>query len=207
LPIIYLVHRPPGRTAGVEICFRGLNLLAVSENDIRVVPRTKAPPKFLPSDPMLKKHRVRMNRVRGRGMSMIFQEPMSSLNPVLRVGYQVGEVLRFQRHQELCDRLLSRQDLTEQDLDLFRQAVATGDASERAHLVADFCVRTGLRPDKVHALIDASGLPVEERVARVQRFAGRRRHGVGWWLRFLKRLDAMEGTNYTREWERLSRLS
>jgi len=207
LSIMYLLQQPPGRIAGGEIWFRGLNLLAGSEDDIRVVPRTNAPPKFLPSDPLLKKHRARMNRVRGRGMSMIFQEPMSSLNPVLRVGYQVAEVLMFQRRQEICDRLLSRQDLTDQDLDLFRQAVATGDASERERLVADFCVRTGLRPDKVHALIDASGLPVEERVARVQRFAGRRRQGVGWWLRFLKRLDAMEETHYTREWERLSRLS
>jgi len=206
LSIMYLLQQPPGRIAGGEIWFGGLNLLAGSEEDIRVVSR-KGPPKFLPSDDRLKKHRARMNRVRGRGMSMIFQEPMSSLNPVLRVGYQVAEVLMFQRRQEICDRLLSRRDLTEPDLDLFRQAVATADASERERLVADFCVRTGLRPEKIHALIDASGLPVEDRIARVQRFAGRRRQGGGWWLRFLKRLDAMEETHYTREWERLSRLS
>ena len=149
LSIMYLLQQPPGRIAGGEIWFRGLNLLAGSEDDIRVVPRTNAPPKFLPSDPLLKKHRARMNRVRGRGMSMIFQEPMSSLNPVLRVGYQVAEVLMFQRRQEICDRLLSRRDLTEQDLDLFRQAVASGDASEREGLVAEFCVRTGLRPEKI----------------------------------------------------------
>ena len=190
LSIMYLLQQPPGRIAGGEIWFRGLNLLAGSEDDIRVVLRTKAPPKFLPSDPLLKKHRARMNRVRGRGMSMIFQEPMSSLNPVLRVGYQVAEVLMFQRRQEICDRLLSRRDLTEQDLDLFRQAVASGDASEREGLVAEFCVRTGLRPEKIHALIDASGLPVEDRIARVRRFAGRRRQGGGWWLRFLRRLDS-----------------
>ncbi len=207
LSIMYLLQQPPGRIAGGEIWFRGLNLLAGSEEDVRVVPRTKGPPKFLPSDLLLKKHRARMNRVRGRGMSMIFQEPMSSLNPVLRAGYQVAEVLMFQRRREICDRLLSRQGLMGQDLELFRQAVATGDESERERLVADFCVGTGLRPDKIRALIDASGLPVEERIARVRRFAGRRRQAIGWWLRFLKRLDAMEETHYSREWERLSRLS
>ena len=35
-----------------------------------------------------------LRRLRGNEMSMIFQEPMTSLNPVLRVGYQIGEVLR-----------------------------------------------------------------------------------------------------------------
>src|SRR3989442_13499296 len=204
---MYLIQQPPGRIAGGEIWFRGLNLLAGSEDDIRVVPRTRGSPKFLPSDQRLKTHRARMNRVRGRGMSMIFQEPVSSLTPVLRVEYQVAKVLMFQRRQEICDRLLSRRDLTEQDLDLFRQAVASGDASEREGLIAEFCVRTGLRPEKIHALIDASGLPVEDRIARVRRFAGRRRQGGGWWLRFLRRLDSMEETHYTREWERLSRLS
>src|SRR3989442_3615796 len=77
----------------------------------------------------------------------------------------------FQRRQEICDRLLSRRDLTEADLDLFRQAVASGEASERERLVAEFCVRSGLRPEKIHALIDASGLPIDERIARVQRLA------------------------------------
>jgi len=207
LSIMYLLQQPPGRIAGGEIWFRGLNLLAGSDEDIRVVPRTVGPPKFLPADDLLKQHRARMNRVRGHGMSMIFQEPMSSLNPVLRVGYQVAEVLMFQRRQEICDRLLSRRDLTDADLGLFRQAVASGEASERERLVAEFCVRSGLRPEKIHALIDASGLPIDERIARVRRLAVRRRRGGGWWLRFLKRLDAMEEIHFTREWERLSRLS
>jgi oligopeptide/dipeptide ABC transporter ATP-binding protein len=207
LSIMYLIPEPPGRIAGGEIWFRGLNLLAGSEEDIEVRSRGKGPPKFVPSDPLLKKHRARMNKIRGHGMSMIFQEPMSSLNPVLRVGYQVAEVLMFQRRGEICDRLLSHGDLTQADVDLFRQAVATGEAMERDRLVAEFSVRSGLRPEKIHALIDVSGLPLDERIARVQRLAARRRRGGGWWLRFLKRLDSMEETHFAREWERLSRLS
>jgi hypothetical protein len=38
---------------------------------------------------------AQMRQVRGAGMAMIFQEPMTSLNPVLRVGQQIGEVLRW----------------------------------------------------------------------------------------------------------------
>jgi oligopeptide/dipeptide ABC transporter ATP-binding protein len=41
-----------------------------------------------------------MNDIRGRKISMIFQEPMTSLNPVFKIGYQIGEALRI--HQGLC---------------------------------------------------------------------------------------------------------
>lgn len=207
LSIMYLIPQPPGRIAGGEIWFRGRNLLAGSEHDVEVRPRPKGPPRLVPDDALLKAHRARMNKVRGRGMSMIFQEPMASLNPVLRVGYQVAEVLMYQRRQEICDGLLSRRELTPQDLDLFRQAVAAANASERDQLVTDFCMRTGLRPEKVTALVDASGLTVEERISRVERLARRRRAGSRWWLTFLKRLDAAEESHFEREWERLTRLS
>src|SRR5437879_10049159 len=63
---MYLITQPPGRIAGGQIWFRGLNLLAGSEEDVRVRPRPKGPPKLIPSDSHLKKHRARMNKVRGR---------------------------------------------------------------------------------------------------------------------------------------------
>ncbi|MCQ1530019.1 ABC transporter ATP-binding protein [Lutispora saccharofermentans] len=43
---------------------------------------------------LLKKPEADMQRVRGKDISMVFQEPMTSLNPVLTVGFQIGEVLR-----------------------------------------------------------------------------------------------------------------
>ena len=45
---------------------------------------------------------AKMRQIRGRQLSMIFQEPMTSLNPVFTVGYQIGEVLR--RHEGLSRR-------------------------------------------------------------------------------------------------------
>jgi oligopeptide/dipeptide ABC transporter ATP-binding protein len=55
-----------------------------------------------------------MRKIRGNRISMIFQEPMTSLNPVFTVGDQVGEVLRL--HQGL-----SRQDTRSRVLDIFKQ--------------------------------------------------------------------------------------
>ena len=71
--IIRLVPIPPGRIAGGQIFFENENLLTFSE--------------------------AHMRKIRGNRISMIFQEPMTSLNPVFTVGDQVGEVIRL--HQRL----------------------------------------------------------------------------------------------------------
>src|SRR5262249_57545120 len=50
----------------------------------------------------LARGRKRLGQVRGRAISFVFQEPMTSLNPVLTVGRQIGEVLR--RHLDMSRR-------------------------------------------------------------------------------------------------------
>jgi oligopeptide/dipeptide ABC transporter ATP-binding protein len=207
LSIMYLVQQPPGRLAGGEIWFRGVNLLAGGEDDIRIIPRFKGPPKVVPSFHLLKRHRARMNRIRGRGISMVFQEPMSSLNPVLRIGYQVAEVLIFQRRKEICERILSRGNLADADLDLFRLGISTADVEERDRIVGQLGTRTGLSTEQFEALIDASDLSVDQRIQRLQTLARRRRIGSRWWARFLRRLDELESDHFDREWATLTRSS
>ena len=69
LSIIRLIDQPAGRIEGGEILFKGRNLLALSEEQMR--------------------------GVRGREIAMIFQEPMTSLNPVLSIGRQLTEGLEI----------------------------------------------------------------------------------------------------------------
>jgi peptide/nickel transport system ATP-binding protein/oligopeptide transport system ATP-binding protein len=73
LSIMQLLPSPPGRFAGGEIWFKGEDLTKLS--------------------------RKQMRRIRGRQISMIFQEPMSSLNPVYTIGDQIVEAIRL--HQNL----------------------------------------------------------------------------------------------------------
>ena len=61
----------PGRITGGEVRFRGKNLLTISENEMR--------------------------GHRGNDVAMIFQEPMTSLNPVIKIGTQVAEAIRIHR--------------------------------------------------------------------------------------------------------------
>jgi oligopeptide/dipeptide ABC transporter ATP-binding protein len=74
--VMRLVPIPPGRIAGGEILFGGVDLLKLPEAEMR--------------------------KVRGKSISMIFQEPMTSLNPVFTVGDQVSEVITL--HEKLSAR-------------------------------------------------------------------------------------------------------
>jgi oligopeptide/dipeptide ABC transporter ATP-binding protein len=85
--IIRLVPVPPGRIAGGEILFEGQDLLKLPE--------------------------AAMRRIRGNRISMIFQEPMTSLNPTFPVGDQVGEVVRLHAR-------LPRRAAAERVVELFR---------------------------------------------------------------------------------------
>jgi peptide/nickel transport system ATP-binding protein/oligopeptide transport system ATP-binding protein len=73
LSIMGLVPRPPGEIVGGSIVFNGQNLLKLSEREMR--------------------------NIRGNKISMIFQEPMTSLNPVFQIGDQITEVLTL--HQNM----------------------------------------------------------------------------------------------------------
>jgi peptide/nickel transport system ATP-binding protein len=73
LSILRLIPSPPGRIVDGEIRFKGRDILRLSEDEMR--------------------------STRGKEISMIFQEPMTSLNPVFRIGDQMAEVIML--HQRL----------------------------------------------------------------------------------------------------------
>lgn len=88
LSILRLVPVPPGKIVGGEILFKGKNLLEFTEDEMR--------------------------KVRGNRISMIFQEPMTSLNPVFTVGDQIQETLRL--HQGL-----SKKETLEKSIEMLRR--------------------------------------------------------------------------------------
>jgi peptide/nickel transport system ATP-binding protein len=72
LSILRLIPIPPGRIVSGQILFEGRDLLELTRDEMR--------------------------QVRGRDISMVFQEPMTSLNPVFRVGEQIAEGIRINEH-------------------------------------------------------------------------------------------------------------
>jgi peptide/nickel transport system ATP-binding protein len=86
LSIMRLI-RQPGRIAAGEVCYNGVNLLDVSAEKMRAI--------------------------RGKEIAMIFQEPMTSLNPVFTVGEQIAESIREHEH-------LSRRDAADKSIEMLR---------------------------------------------------------------------------------------
>jgi peptide/nickel transport system ATP-binding protein len=88
LSILRLVPAPPGRIVGGSIVLEGTDLLGLDENNMR--------------------------QVRGNRISMIFQEPMTSLNPVMRIGDQITEAVRLHR-------TMSRKEAWDQAVEMLRR--------------------------------------------------------------------------------------
>jgi peptide/nickel transport system ATP-binding protein len=76
LSIMGLVPNPPGEIAGGRILFRGINLLDIDDTE--------------------------MQKIRGNQIAMIFQEPLTSLNPVFTIGDQIGEAINI--HENIPDK-------------------------------------------------------------------------------------------------------
>src|SRR5438552_445803 len=87
LSIMRLVPEPPGRIVGGSVMLEGTDLLALDE--------------------------MRMREIRGNRISMIFQEPMTSLNPVMRIGDQITEAVRLHR-------AMSRKQAWDQAVEMLR---------------------------------------------------------------------------------------
>jgi oligopeptide/dipeptide ABC transporter ATP-binding protein len=98
LSVMRLVGKP-GKITGGEIVFDGEDLLAASDE--------------------------RMREIRGDDIAMIFQDPMTSLNPVYTIGEQIAEALRLHRK-------LARKDAREQAVEAMKE-VAIPDPARRAN--------------------------------------------------------------------------
>ena len=87
LGIMQLVPNPPGKIVDGEIFFEGEDLLKKNQQELR--------------------------KIRGNKISMIFQDPMTSLNPVMTVGDQIGEVIKLHQKVNAKEALIKAQEMLE----------------------------------------------------------------------------------------------
>lgn len=96
LSILRLISMPPGKIESGEILFKGSNLL--------------------------KKNKTEMHRIRGKDISIIFQDPMTTLNPVFTIGDQIKTIIRV--HQKV-----SKNEAVKKAMEVFRM-VGLSDPAE-----------------------------------------------------------------------------
>lgn len=99
LGMMQLIPNPPGKITGGEILYQGKDLVKASERD--------------------------MQKIRGNEISMIFQEPMTSLNPIIKCGKQIAESLELHRG-------MKKKEAMEEAVRMMR-AVGIANPQARAH--------------------------------------------------------------------------
>jgi oligopeptide/dipeptide ABC transporter ATP-binding protein len=82
LSVLGLIPQPPGRIASGEAMFKGRDLLTLKKKELR--------------------------KLRGDEVAMVFQDPMTSLNPVLKVGFQLGEAIKTHYPKEKDEAIRER---------------------------------------------------------------------------------------------------
>ena len=85
--ILQVIPNPPGKITSGEIIYQGQDLLKLSH--------------------------AQMRKIRGREISMIFQDPMTALNPVLTVGEQIAEVIRLHQKVSRAEAMVKAQEIME----------------------------------------------------------------------------------------------
>lgn len=99
LGMLQLIPNPPGKVTGGEIMYKGQDLVKASKKEIQ--------------------------KIRGNEISMIFQEPMTSLNPIIKCGKQIAESLRLHRG-------MNKKEALEEAVQLMR-SVGIANPEVRAH--------------------------------------------------------------------------
>lgn len=99
LGMLQLIPNPPGKVTGGEILYKGQDLVKASKKEIQ--------------------------KIRGNEISMIFQEPMTSLNPIIKCGKQIAESLRLHRG-------MNKKEALEEAVQLMR-SVGIANPEVRAH--------------------------------------------------------------------------
>jgi oligopeptide/dipeptide ABC transporter ATP-binding protein len=99
LSIMRLIQSPPGKTVGGKVIYQGKDILAQDEEEVRLL--------------------------RGKNISMIFQDPLTSLNPVLKISTQIEEALRLHHG-------LGRREARAKAVEMLK-AIGIPDAERRAN--------------------------------------------------------------------------
>ncbi len=102
LGLMQLIPDPPGELVSGEIIFEGKDLTKLSINDMR--------------------------EIRGRKISMIFQDPMTALNPIMTVGEQIAEVIRL--HEKVGDRPINASEARQKAIEMLEMVGIPGERHE-----------------------------------------------------------------------------
>jgi peptide/nickel transport system ATP-binding protein len=173
-----------------EIWFAETNLTKNIAQEFKLIQKKNTRVKLRRNKSMLKKLSQEVNKIRGKEMSMIFQEPMTSLNPVYTVGRQISEPLLRHNVAMLIDRILARNAATKEKLKDVMTA-ATQELSQTK--LRDLLGPTGLEAldDEIWFILSRKDIGFTQKNRTIVDLADRKVKPLT--LRFLVRLKKSNG--------------
>ncbi len=166
--VMKLLADPPGRIMSGQIRFKGADLLTGIQQEatfkpIRGTNRVKVSRKYS----RIRRGQERMASVRGSGISMIFQEPSSALNPIFSISDQISEALLLHSGVEIVGELLHPPPTPEQTTaaidQLFQAVQESGPTREAARAFAETLGHPSLATQAYTILKEARQRPDEAR--------------------------------------------
>lgn len=157
LSIMNLIPETQGAVTDGDILFRDTNLTEKQKSAVRIR-EGKNTPKIKVKRRLLKQNFKQMNQIRGNSISMIFQEPMSTLNPIMSVGKQIEDSLYAHQINYLALRIIARKKITsEQSNEIIENTIDRRDPDYLDHFVEKYPDLFAIR-DQVEFVLDRTDI-------------------------------------------------
>jgi peptide/nickel transport system ATP-binding protein len=164
---------PRGLIEDGKIVFNGKDLTKNIATEMKIVFR-RGHAKLKRNNSALKKMNAEMSKIRGNDISIIFQEPMTSLNPVYKISRQISEVLIQHSLEVLVDRILARNSVSKGQLSIIAQKFfESSRAREQLHAILQ---KENLVPleDQIWHILDRPDIGQQQKIDEITRLADNR---------------------------------
>ena len=149
-----LIPDPPGRIIRGKIFINGYNILNDLDRLVTIRVRSPDDVRIKRRKRLIKRHNYIMSGIRGDKVSMIFQEPFLSLNPVMTIGEQIKEAILLHSRVEIANSIIKRETLNEDDITkMVDTLMAQPDNQTRKKLIARMCSQYAI-PDLAKPFTD-----------------------------------------------------
>ena len=142
--ILDLLPEYPGRSLSGRIFIDGFNVIGDYDRIYNIKIKSETNVRVKRNKRLLKRHNYVLSGIRGKKVSMIFQDPFLSLNPVLRIGTQITESLLLHSKVEMADAILNRESLSEKQVSEFYDSYIKLEDVERRKFVNNWTRSNGL---------------------------------------------------------------
>lgn len=137
--LIDLIPDPPGRVLQGSVFIEDFNIYGDLQKLASIEIKSETNVKIRRRKWAIKRHNKIVSRIRGKRISMIFQEPFLSLNPVLSIGDQLTEPILLHNARELAASLVRRETISRKETYVFaEEATQQPDYEEKANILNKF---------------------------------------------------------------------